>query len=94
MPISTQQVAHVARLARLALTPEEVDDYSRELTRIVAYFDRLAAIDIGGIETCSGGLSTGTVLRDDMIRPSLPVDAVLKNAPERKDLFFVVPRVI
>ena len=91
MPISEEQVAHIARLARLTLTPEELNRYTQELTQIVAYFDRLAAVDTTGIEIRSGA---GAVLREDKIRPSLSVEDVLRNAPETKDTFLIVPRVI
>jgi len=94
MPISKEQVAHIARLARLTLTPEDLDRYTQELTQIVAYFDRLAAVDTGGVEIRSGGRAAGPVFREDKIYPSLSVDDVLRNAPEKKDTFLIVPRVI
>ena len=94
MPISKEQVAHTARLARLTLTPEELHRYTQELTQIVAYFDRLASVDTEGIEIQSGAGAAGPVLREDKIGPSLSVEDVLRNAPETKDTFLIVPRVI
>jgi len=93
MPISEEQVAHIARLARLTLTPEDLDRYTQELAQIVAYFDRLAAVDTDGVEIRSGA-GAGAVLREDKVCPSLSVEDVLRNAPEKKDTFLIVPRVI
>ena len=93
MPIAKKQVAHVARLARLELSPEELAQYSRELTKIVEYIDCLEAADTSGVD-----ISAPTVAfvahRDDIVRPSLTVNEALKNAPETKDDYFIVPRVM
>jgi len=94
MPISKEQVTHIARLARLTLTPEDLDRYTQELAQIVAYFDRLAAVDTDSVEIRSGAGAAGAVLREDKVCPSLSVDDVLRNAPETKDTFLIVPRVI
>jgi aspartyl-tRNA(Asn)/glutamyl-tRNA(Gln) amidotransferase subunit C len=93
MPIAKEQVSHIARLAGLELSPSELAQYSRELTKIVEYIDRLKAADTSGVEISP--LSTShEALRDDVVRPSLPVNEALKNAPETKDNYFIVPRVM
>lgn len=94
MPISEEQVAHVARLAKLHLTPDELHAYSRELVTIIAYVDRLMAVDTKGIEVRTHECAGRRVFREDEVRPSLPVAEVMKNAPEKKDNYFLVPRVM
>jgi len=93
MPIVEDQISHVARLARLNLTPSESAEFSRELTQIIEYFDRLAPIDTDHIDLKPRN-SSESALREDTIQPSLTVDEALKNAPEQKENFFIVPRVI
>jgi aspartyl-tRNA(Asn)/glutamyl-tRNA(Gln) amidotransferase subunit C len=94
MPVPREAVSHIAELARLKLTPAELDKYSTELVRIVEFFDRLAAIDTEGIEVSTRSTRGYHVFRDDEIRPSLPAEEALRNAPETKDNYFIVPRVI
>lgn len=93
MPIGEEQIAHVARLTRLKLSPSELADYSRELTKRVDYFDRLAAVDTKGIEISSRFI-TRKMLREDVIHSSLPVEEALKNTSEKRDYYFIVPRVM
>ena len=93
MPIAEDQILHVARLARLRLTPSEQAQYPRELTKIIAYIDCLKSIDTENVEITSRFVTLDR-LRDDLVRPSLPAEEALKNAPEKKDNYFLVPRVI
>lgn len=93
MPISKEHVARIAELAGLDLPPEKLQKLTRDLTQIVAYVDRLEAIDTDGIEPVLPKQAVG-MLREDAVRPSLTVDEALKNAPEKKDGYFIVPRVI
>lgn len=94
MPISKEQVARVAELARLKLTADELDRFSRELSRIIDYVDCLNRVDIDDIVLDARPTEPGRADRDDVVRPSLPVGDVLRIAPETKDTYFVVPRVI
>jgi aspartyl-tRNA(Asn)/glutamyl-tRNA(Gln) amidotransferase subunit C len=94
MPVPREAVAHIAELARLKLTPDELDRYSTELVRIVEFFDRLAAVDTEGIEVSARFTRARHVFREDEVSPSLPVEEALRNAPETKDNYFIVPRVI
>jgi aspartyl-tRNA(Asn)/glutamyl-tRNA(Gln) amidotransferase subunit C len=94
MPISKEQVARVAGLARLRLTPDELDKFSRDLSRIVDYVACLDRVDTRGIDVGMQSDLPRRALRDDIARPSLAVDEALRNAPEIKDTYFIVPRVI
>jgi aspartyl-tRNA(Asn)/glutamyl-tRNA(Gln) amidotransferase subunit C len=92
--ISRQDVEHVARLARLALSDAELERMSEQLNGILAYIDALKAIDTAGVEPTAHAVPLVNVMRDDVTRPSLPQDAALANAPDRSTQFFRVPRII
>ncbi len=92
MPIVEEQVSHVAGLARLKLSLEEPAKYSRELTQIIDYIDRLAEVNTEEAEIALRFASLG-YLREDIVGSSLPVEKALKNAPEKKENYFIVPRV-
>jgi aspartyl-tRNA(Asn)/glutamyl-tRNA(Gln) amidotransferase subunit C len=94
MPISKEQIARVAELARLKLTSHELDQFSRELSRIIDYIDCLNRVDVDDIDLDARPITPGRAGRDDVVGPSLPVADVLRIAPETKDTYFVVPRVI
>jgi aspartyl-tRNA(Asn)/glutamyl-tRNA(Gln) amidotransferase subunit C len=92
MPIAEEQVSHVARLTRLKLSPEELAKYSRELTQIIDYIDRLAEVNTKGVEIALRFAPLG-YLQEDIVGSSLPVEKGLKNVPEKKENYFIVPRV-
>ena len=92
--ISLDEVAHVARLARLDLSAEEKERMRRELNAILAYIDKLRALDTSGVEPTSHAVPMANVMRDDEPRPSFPQAEMLANAPERAAEFFRVPRII
>jgi aspartyl-tRNA(Asn)/glutamyl-tRNA(Gln) amidotransferase subunit C len=94
MPLSRQQVEHVARLARLNLTPQEIDRYTTELTVILGYIDQLAEVDTSGIAPYNQSHSAESGLREDVVESSLPRPEVLRNAPHHDEEFFLVPRVL
>ena len=92
--IVPHQVRQVARLARLELDEHEVELFTRQLGAILEAFQRLQEVDTQGVDPTFYPLPLQNVLREDEVRPSLPVEAVLRNAPEREGDFFKVPRVI
>jgi aspartyl-tRNA(Asn)/glutamyl-tRNA(Gln) amidotransferase subunit C len=92
--ITRQEVEHVARLSRLALGDAEIERMRAQLDGILAYIDTLRALDTTGVEPTSHAVPQLNVMRDDHVRPCLPQDAVLANAPDRSDAFFRVPRII
>jgi len=94
MPISKKEVARVAGLARLRFTPDKLDRISKDLSRIMDYVDCLKRIDTRDIDIGDHKDRPEQGLREDIARPSLPVGEALRNAPETKDTYFVVPRVI
>ena len=92
--ISREDVIHVARLARLALTEAELETMREQLNAILSHIDALKAVDTTGIEPTSHAVPQFNVMRDDDPRPCLPVEEMLANAPDRVDNFFRVPRII
>ena len=81
----------MARLSRLRLTDQEVDSLAGELSSILDHVDRLAEVDIEGIEPTSHVVPLENVLRDDVPRPSLERDRALAQAPDPHDGAFRVP---
>ena len=81
--ISREEVQHVARLARLALTDEELERMREQLDAILAYIDKLRELDVEGVEPTSHAVPLVNVMRDDEITPVLSQEAALANAPDR-----------
>ena len=94
MSLSREEVRKVALLARLELTEEELEAQARHINALLDAFQVLQTLDVSGIEPTSHSIPLSNVLREDAIRPSLPREAVLANAPEARDGLFVVPRIL
>lgn len=94
MAIHTDEVRHIARLARLELTEEEQARYTEQLSAILDYAARLQEIDTSHIPPTATVLNLQARLRPDEPRPSLPLKRLLSNAPQREDDMFRVPRVL
>ena len=98
--IDDRTVAHVARLSRLELTDDERERFRAQLGSILEHFRSLLALDLTGepsahdLSSLGDAVEITNVLRDDTVRPCLPLDEVLANAPASEDGFFVVPPVI
>ena len=94
MAIDRKTVEKVAVLARLKLSPEELAVYEKQLGAILDYIAKLETLDVAGLEPLANPAETSNVFRDDVIKPSLPRPEALKNAPDRNDDFFIVPKVV
>jgi aspartyl-tRNA(Asn)/glutamyl-tRNA(Gln) amidotransferase subunit C len=92
--ISREDVEHVARLARLALSDAELERMREQLNGILGYIDKLRALDTAGVEGTSHAVPLVNVMRDDAVVPGLPLAAALANAPDRSGGAFRVPRII
>ena len=93
MAISRDEVLHVARLARLALTDEEVEQLTEELGAILDAVGVVAELDLGDVPPTSHPLDLVNVWDEDEPRASLPLDDVFANAPARDGDHFRVPPV-
>jgi aspartyl-tRNA(Asn)/glutamyl-tRNA(Gln) amidotransferase subunit C len=94
MPLTVEQVRHVAALARLQLTPEEEQRYASQLSAILDAMAELQQLDTSGVEPTSHAALEEPRLRPDAVRPSLDPEQGLKNAPARSGTSFAVPKVI
>ena len=91
MALTREEVLHVARLARLALTDEEVERFREQLSAILDAVGTVAELDLADVEPTSHPLDVVNVWAEDEPRPSLPLDEALANAPDREGSFFRVP---
>ena len=89
--LSREQVLHVARLARLELTDDEVERYSGELSKVLDYIEKIEELDLTDVEPTSHVVDVENALRADEPRPSWPRDDVLEAAPDPSDGGFRVP---
>jgi aspartyl-tRNA(Asn)/glutamyl-tRNA(Gln) amidotransferase subunit C len=94
MAITRDQVAHVARLARLSFTPDELDRFTEQLDKIIAYADQVSAVATEDVPPTAHPLPLSNVFRPDEITPSLPQSKALSTAPESEQDRFSVPRII
>lgn len=94
MPITREEVLHVARLARLDLLPAEVDRLREQLEKILGSMKQLDRLDTKDVVPTSHAVEMGTPMREDVARPFGDREAILRNAPDREDGFFRVPRII
>ena len=93
-PLTEDDVRHVAKLARLRLTDEEITEQTTKLGAILSYIDKLSEVDIDGVEPMVHAMELVNVLRPDEVGNSLTADDALRNAPDRDDNFFKVPKVL
>ena len=91
---SSDQVRHLAALCRIGMTPEEVEEFRAELAGILSHIEALAAVETEGVPPTANGADLLNVQARDAARPSLPVDAVLANAPQREADYFRVQAVL
>jgi aspartyl-tRNA(Asn)/glutamyl-tRNA(Gln) amidotransferase subunit C len=89
--IDREQVLHVARLARLELSDEEVERMATELSGILAHVDLMSELDLDGVPPTTHVAEVTGALRSDVPRPSWPRDTMLAQAPASKDGGFLVP---
>jgi aspartyl-tRNA(Asn)/glutamyl-tRNA(Gln) amidotransferase subunit C len=85
------QVLHVARLARLELSDEEVERMAAELSKVLDHIEKIRELDLEGVPPTSHVVDVVNALRPDEPRPSLPVDVALASAPDPVDGGFGVP---
>jgi aspartyl-tRNA(Asn)/glutamyl-tRNA(Gln) amidotransferase subunit C len=94
MPITIKDVEYVAGLAKLEFSEAEKRKFAKELDKIIKYIDQLKEVDTLNIPPTSHIIPMENVLREDKVEPSLSQDEALANAPDKKDGYFKVPKVI
>jgi aspartyl-tRNA(Asn)/glutamyl-tRNA(Gln) amidotransferase subunit C len=94
MKINKEVVEHVAHLGRLELDADEIELYTQQIDRILAYMDKLNSLDTTGIEPTTHAIPLTNVFREDVVDNNFQVEESVGNAPERKGSFFKVPPII
>lgn len=91
--ISETDVLKIARLAKLSLSSEEITKYQAQLTDILKYTELLNELDTENIEPSTSIFTNQNIFREDQIKPGLAPEEVLKNAPEKENNMFKVPKI-
>ena len=94
MAINRDTVKYTANLARIELSDRELDHFTDQLGRILAYVDKLNTLDVAKFEPTSHVLEMKNVYREDIVKKSLPAFEVIKNAPGKENNLFKVPKII
>ena len=94
MSVSPEQVRHIAKLARIAMSEEELERLVPELNNILGWIEQLGEVDTHGVETLTAVIEQKLRLRDDAVTDGDIREDVLANAPEAQHGFFAVPKVI
>ena len=87
-------VKYVAHLARISLSPEEEQRFGAQLENVLSYIKQLEEVDVSGVEPTAHAFPLVNVMRPDEVRPSLPHDAALQNAPAKVRGLFQVPKIV
>lgn len=94
MSLSESDVRHVALLARLALTDEQVASFGEDLNSILGHIDEISRLDLEGVEPTAHPLDVVNVTRPDVVKPGLSRERALLNAPESDGTAFVIPQIV
>ena len=86
--------SNASRIARLALTDQEKEIFSRQLGDVLRYIEKLGEVDVSQVEPTAHAFPVSNVWADDVPQPGLPVDMALQNAPVQRDNMVVVPVVV
>lgn len=94
MSVTKKDVEYIANLARLKFDETELENFTHQLNNILSYMEKLNELDTENIEPLSHTVENTNVFREDIVKPSIDRELALKNAPDKTDEFFVVPKVI
>ncbi|MBA7665975.1 Glutamyl-tRNA(Gln) amidotransferase subunit C [subsurface metagenome] len=94
MKLSREEALHIARLARLGVTEEDVDKFREQLSNILENFEILRQVDTEGVPPTAQSIVLQNIMRDDEVAPSLPPEDILANAPRREGECFRVRAVL
>ncbi len=87
-------VKYVAHLARIQLSPEEEQKLGAQLGNILGFMEKLKTLDVSNVEPTAHAVPTVNVTRPDTVRPSLPHEDALRNAPAQANGLFIVPKIV
>ena len=94
MKVTAEDALHIAQLAQLRFSPEELEVLRQQMESLLSHFSQISELDTTGIPPTSGVLPLVNVMRADIARPSLTVEDVLRNAPDREGDCFRIPTIL
>ena len=94
MQLSTDEVRHIALLARVGMSDDEIERMREEMSNILEHFDVLRQVDTEGVEPTGHSADLESVMRDDEVAASRPIEDVLANAPQLEGVFIRVRAVL
>ena len=94
MAVTKKEVEKIAELARLKFTEEELENFTPQMNEILSYMDKLNELDTENLKPLSHPVEQTNVFREDELKPSIPTEDTLKNAPSKNEHHFKVPKVI
>ena len=94
MSVDEKTVCHIAKLARIALTADQIGPMAAELNGILGWVEQLQEVDVNGVPPLTSVVAQYLRMRDDVVTECDQVDALMANAPLTEDHFFVVPKVV
>jgi aspartyl-tRNA(Asn)/glutamyl-tRNA(Gln) amidotransferase subunit C len=94
MAVEKKEVEKIAELARLKFSNEELESFTHQMNNILTYMDKLNELDTKNVQPLSHPVEQINVFREDLIKESISTEDALKNAPDRDEKFFKVPKVI
>ncbi|HEY3777583.1 MAG TPA: Asp-tRNA(Asn)/Glu-tRNA(Gln) amidotransferase subunit GatC [Rhizomicrobium sp.] len=94
MSVDEKTVRHIARLARIALSDEQVAPMADELNGILGWIEQLKDVDVSGVPPLTSVVAQRLRMREDIVTEGDEAEALMSNAPQAEDRFFVVPKVV
>jgi aspartyl-tRNA(Asn)/glutamyl-tRNA(Gln) amidotransferase subunit C len=94
MSVTIKDVEHIAKLAKLEFSEDEKEKFTHQFNDILNYMEQLNSLDTTNVEPLSQVIELSNVFRDDVVRPSTSTEEALKNAPDKTEEYFKVPKVI
>ncbi|MCK9227680.1 MAG: Asp-tRNA(Asn)/Glu-tRNA(Gln) amidotransferase subunit GatC [Syntrophorhabdaceae bacterium] len=94
MKITKETVEYVAHLARLELSPDEVEAYTGQIDKVLEYMESLNSLNTDNVEPTNHPVPVACVMREDAVKPSFTAEESVGNAPRRVDTFFRVPPIM
>ncbi|MBW7888836.1 MAG: Asp-tRNA(Asn)/Glu-tRNA(Gln) amidotransferase subunit GatC [Bacteroidetes bacterium] len=94
MAITKNDVEHIAKLAKLEFSDEEKEKFTHQFNDILKYIEQLNTVDTSNVEPLTQVIELHNAFRADEVKPSTPTSEALKNAPDKTDEYFKVPKVI
>jgi len=94
MSVTKNDVEHIAKLAKLEIKDEEINEFTSQLNQVLEYVDKLNELDTEHVEPLSHPVEGNNVFRKDILKDSIPTEDALKNSASKTEEYFKVPKVI